>query len=456
MTMTRREFLGTTAAGLAAYGLMPSSVLGANERLNIAAIGSGGMGSGNIDRVSSQNIVALCDVDDNQAAGTYNKFPEVPKFRDFRKMIDKMGKDIDAVIIATPDHTHAVAAMACMAAGKHVYVQKPLTRTVYEARMLTEAARKYKVVTQMGNQGASAEGVRLVCEWIWDGAIGPVREVHAWTNRPVWPQGIERPSETPAVPSTLDWDLWLGPAPQRPYHPCYLPFNWRAWQDFGTGALGDMACHILDPVFKSLLLKYPTRVEASVATQCREMWKVWQNNETYPLSTMVHYRFPERPKDPTMKIDLPEVKLHWYDGGLMPTRPDELEPGRRMGDDSGGVLFVGDQGKLMCGCYGHGPQLIPYTRHREYPRPDKSIARIEGGEGGHEMHWVECCKQGAVGQTASTFDYAGPFTESIVMGNLAIRFPNQELHWDGENMKMTNLEEANALVNPPYREGWTL
>ncbi len=449
MTMTRREFIETTAAGVVAYGLMPSSVLGANERLNIAAIGSGGMAATNIDHVSSQNIVALCDVDDNRAADTFKKFPDVPKFRSFHRMLDKMGRDIDAVIVATPDHNHAVAAMACMAMGKHVYVQKPLTHTVYEARMLTEAARKHKVVTQMGNQGSSGEGVRLICEWIWDGAIGPVREVHAWTNRPVWPQGIDRPSETPPVPSTLDWDLWLGPAPQRPYNPCYLPFNWRAWQDFGTGALGDMACHVLDPVFKALKLKYPTRVSASVATQYHEMWNVWQNTETYPVSSMVHYTFPSRG-------DLPQVKLHWYDGGMMPPRPDELEPGRRMGDGDGGVLFVGDKGKLMCGCYGHGPQLIPLARQKDYQRPPQTIPRIEGGEGGHEMHWVKCCKEGAVGATSSTFDYAGPFTESVVMGNLAIRFPNQELHWDGDNMKMTNLEEANALVNPPYREGWRL
>jgi hypothetical protein len=232
----------------------------------------------------------------------------------------------------------------------------------------------------------------------------------------------------------------------RPYNPIYLPFNWRAWQDFGTGALGDMACHMLDPVFKALKLKYPTSVEASVAVQYKEMWRSWKNTETYPLASMVHFEYPARG-------DMPAVKLHWYDGGMMPPRPDELEKDRRMGDDDGGVLFVGDKGKLMCGCYGSSPQLIPYTRMKEYQRPAKSIPRVETS---HEMHWVECCKKGRTQEPSSHFDYAGPFTESVVMGNLAIRFPNRQLLWDGNAMKVTNLEEANAFVNPPYREGWSL
>jgi len=440
------------AAGAATFTFVPGSVLGlngrtpANERLNIAAVGIGGMGKSNIKAVSSENIVALCDVDDAYAGPVYNEYPNAKRFRDYRKMLDQMDRQIDAVIIATPDHTHAVIALECMKRGKHVYVQKPLTRTVYEARILTEAARKYKVVTQMGNQGASSEEVRLVCEWIWDGAIGQVREVHAWTNRPVWPQGIDRPGDTPDVPQTLDWDLWLGPAPKRPYHPAYHPFNWRAWQDFGTGALGDMACHVLDPVFRALKLRYPTSVEACVATQYKQMWKPWQNNETYPISSIVRYQFPARD-------GMPAVRLFWYDGGMMPPRPDELEEGRRLGDSDGGVLFVGDKGKLVTGCYSRGPQLIPYSRMKEYKRPEKTLPRISTS---HEMHWVQCCKEGKVDGPSSHFEYAGPFTESVVMGNLAIRFPNQLLLWDGQAMKVTNNEQANAFVNPPYREGWSL
>ncbi len=440
ISFSRREFLNQTVAGVAAFTLVPSRVLGGNgqtppsEKLNIACVGAGGMGAKNIEAVSSQNIVALCDVDDRQAAETYALYPQVPKFRDFRKMLDKHDKDIEAVIVATPDHTHAVIAMEAMKRGKHVYVQKPLTRTVYEARMLTEAAHKYGVVTQMGNQGHSGDGVRHICEWIWDGAIGDVRAVHAWTNRPVWPQGLARPEEQPPVPDHLSWDLWLGPAPYRPYHPAYLPFNWRAWQDFGTGALGDMACHILDPVFSALKLKYPVSVQASVAQQCKEMWTTWENTESYPHACLVHYEFPARG-------DMPPVTLHWYDGGLTPLRPDELEPGRRMGDN----------GKLMCGCYGDGPQLIPYTRMQAYQKPPQTLPRIRTT---HEMNWVECCKTGA--QATSHFDYAGPFTETVVMGNLAIRFPREKLLWDGQAMRVTNLEEANALVNPPYREGWSL
>jgi len=452
MSLSRREFLGSVAAGAATFTFVPGRVLGQagqsppSEKLNIAGVGVGGMGGNNIKAVASENIVALCDVDDAKAAETFNRYPGAKKFRDFRKMLDAMDKEIDAVIVATPDHTHAVVAMECIKRGKHVYVQKPLTHAVAEARALTEAARKHKVVTQMGNQGGSSEEVRLICEWIWDGAIGPVREVLAWTNRPVWPQGMDRPSDTPPVPATLDWDLWLGPAPSRPYHPAYHPFNWRAWQDFGTGALGDQACHLIDPVFRALKLRYPTSVEGSVAVQYKEMWKAWQNTETFPLATLIHYEFPARG-------DMPAVKLHWYDGGIMPQRPEELEKGRRMGDNEGGVLFIGDKGKLMCGNYAQGPRLIPESRMKEYQRPARSIPRVGPS---HEMHWVECCKKGLAQGPSSHFDYAGPFTESVVMGNLAIRFPNRQLLWDGEAMKVTNLEEANAFVNPPYREGWSL
>jgi predicted dehydrogenase len=466
--ISRRKFLGSAAAAATAFTIIPRHVLGGagftppSEKLNVAGVGVGGMGADNIVEIAGmaydeenkklfktregENIVALCDVDTEFAADIFNAFPKAKKYKDFRKMLEKQ-KDIDAVVIATPDHTHAVIAMMAMKMGKHVYVQKPLTHSVYEARKLTEAARKYKVATQMGNQGHSGEGVRLICEWIWDGAIGDIREVHAWTDRPVWPQGITRPKETPQVPSTLDWDLWLGPAPVRPYHPTYHPFSWRAWWDFGTGALGDMACHVLDPVFSALKLKYPTSVEASCSTYVAigKMWEKEENTESFPRASIVHYNFPARG-------DMPPVKLTWYDGGLMPQRPEELEPRRKMADgSSSGAILVGEKGKLMYGEYGDHPRLIPETKMREYKRPPKTLPRIKVS---HEMNWVQACKGGK--PASSNFDYSGPFTEMVVMGNLAIRFPGRRLDWDGQNMKVTNLPDANEFVHRQYRQGWTL
>ncbi len=439
--ISRRDFMGGVAAA-AAFTIVPGRVLGAeppSDKLNIAAIGAGGMGAHNIQMCSDENIVALCDVDDERAAETYKAYPDTKKYRDFRVMLEKE-KNIDAVVVATPDHTHTVAAMAAMELGKHVYVQKPLTKTVKEARMLTEAARKYKVVTQMGNQGHSGDGIRLICEWIWAGFIGNVREVYAWTNRPIWPQGMERPKDTPPAPQTLDWDLWLGPAPQRPYNPAYAPFKWRGWWDFGTGALGDMACHIVDPVFWALKLKYPTSVEACSTAV---------NGETAPLASIVRYHFPARG-------DMPAVKLHWYDGGMMPERPEELEANMRMGDEDGGVLFVGDKGKLMCGCYAKSPRLLPREKMSELRNnmPEKTLRRIPLGMDGHEKDWIRACKEGGEAPS-SNFDYAGPLTEMVVMGNLAIR-SGRPLEWDGENMKVINFEDANQYVHYDYRQGWTL
>ncbi len=453
--ISRRDFMGSTAAAVAAFTIVPRHVLGGpgnkppSEKLNIAAVGIGGMGKNNIRACQSENIVALCDVDEQYAAKVFDEFPNAKKWTDFRKMLDEQ-KDIDAVIVATPDHSHAVVAMAAMRRGKHVYVQKPLTRTVWEARMLTEAARKYKIATQMGNQGHSSDEVRLICEWIQDGAIGPVREVHCWTNRPVWPQGISRPSDTPPVPSTLDWNLWVGPSPMRPYNPCYLPFNWRAWIDFGAGALGDMGCHVMDAAFWSLKLKYPVSVEASHSYEVREMWKRVENGETYPTASVVHYQFPARE-------GMPPVKLHWYDGGLLPERPEELELGREitsLGSDGSGTLFVGDKGLLACGCYGDGPRLIPETKMKEYKRPPKTLPRVEKGPAGHEENWITACKGGP--PASSNFDYSGPFAETVVMGNLAVLNAGKNLQWDGENMKITNDDEANRYVKQPYREGWFL
>lgn len=449
--LTRRDFLGSAAAGAALFTFVPSRVLGAdgvpsaNNRLNIAGIGVGGMGRGNLNAINkTENVVALCDVDWSYAKGTFEQYPNAKKFKDYRVMLDEMGKDIDAVIIATPDHTHAVIAMECMRRGKHVYVQKPLTKTVYEARMLTEAARKYKVVTQMGNQGHSEDGIRNICEWIWDGAIGDVREVHSWTNRPVWPQGMNRPTEEMAVPDTLDWDLFVGPAPMRPYHRAYHPWDWRAWVDFGTGALGDMACHIMDPIFWALKLKYPISAQGSYAANVSEKWRKVGVNETYPLGSIIHLEYPERE-------GMPAVKVKWYDGGLLPERPVELEDSRRMGDSDGGVIFVGDKGKLMCGCYGRRPELIPYSRMREYKRPEPTLERIRTS---HEMNWVNACKDGS--EPSTPFDYAGPFTEMVLMGNLCLFRPGEKIQWDGDTMKVTNIPELNQYVNPAYREGWSL
>ena len=454
-TITRREFVGAAGASVAAITVVPRHVVAAgaktppSEKLNIAGVGVGGMGQNNLAACGTENIVALCDVDSGHAAKMFGKHAQARQHKDFRVMLDRQ-KDIDAIIVATPDHTHAVIALAAIERGKHVYVQKPLTHSVYEARVVTEAARKHKVATQMGNQGHSGDGARVICEWIWDGAIGPVREVHAWTNRPVWPQGIEvdRPKETPAVPAGLDWDLWIGPAPYRPYHPTYHPGTWRAWWDFGTGSLGDLGCHILDAPFWALKLKYPVSVEGCISTYWEGLWKPTEpKNETYPRSTIVRYRFPARE-------GMPELKLTWWDGGMMPPRPDELEEGRRMGDSDGGVLFLGDKGSLMCGCYGRSPRLIPESRMKEYTQPAPSLDRIPRGQGGHEQDWVRACKGGK--PASSGFDFSGPLSETVLMGNLAVRYPNRRLLWDGEKMQVTNDSAANGYVRRRYRKGWTL
>ena len=455
LNTTRRGFLLGTAAAVAAFDIVPAHVLGIDgktppsAKLNVAGVGIGGMGRNNMRNCADENIVALCDIDTDYAAKTFKDHPGAAVYHDFRDMLDRQ-KDIDAVVIATPDHLHGTVAMACMRAGKHVYVQKPMAHSVNEVRVMTQAARQYKVMTQMGNQGHSGEGVRLICEWIWSGAIGDVREVHAWTNRPVWPQGIEidRPKETPAIPKSLDWDRWIGPAPYRPYSPVYHPEKWRAWWDFGTGSLGDLGCHILDPAFWAMKLKYPTSVEGCISTYWEGFWKNTKpRNENYPRSTIVRFKFPARE-------NMPELNLTWWDGGMMPPRPEELEEGKEMGDSDGGLLFIGDKGKLMCGCYGKNPRLIPFSRMQSFERPPKTLERITGGEGGHEKDWLRACKDGK--PACSNFDYAGPFAETVLMGNLAVRFPNRRLLWDGEKAEVTNDADANAYVRRTYREGWVL
>jgi predicted dehydrogenase len=326
--------------------------------------------------------------------------------------------------------------MTAIQMKKHVFVQKPLTHTVYEARKLAEAAKKTGVVTQMGNQGHAGEGARLINEWIWDGAIGDVTEVHTWTNRPVWPQNIERPITIPSVPPTLDWNQWLGPAPWRPYHPAYVPFTWRGWWDFGVGALGDMGAHIIDHPFWALDLGYPDTVQATSTPY---------NDETYPLASVITYQFPARGEKPP-------VTLKWFDGGILPPRPEELEAGRMMGEIGGGVIFIGTKGKLMCSVYGENPRLIPETKMKEYKRPEKTIPRSPG----IHQEWAAACK--GEGETTSHFEYAGKLTEMMLLGNIAMKVKdkNSILQWDGPNMRFTNLEEANQYLTKEYREGWSL
>jgi predicted dehydrogenase len=450
--ISRRQFIHHVAAGSAPL-LVSSHVLGRmanatppSDKLNIAGIGIGGQGAHDLAQMESENIVALCDVDAAYAAHTFDRYPKAKRFTDYRKMLDEQ-KDIDAVVIATPDHLHACIAAAAMKLGKHVYCEKPLTHSVWEARQLAELAREHKVATQMGNQGQASEATRRLCEMIWDDAIGPVREVHAWTDRPsnglfneYWPQGVERPTNSPSVPSTLDWDLWLGPASERPYHPAYVPFRWRGWWDFGTGALGDIGCHALDPVFRALKLGHPESVEAS-STRV--------NKETYPLASTVTYQFPTRG-------DTPPLKLVWYDGGLRPPRPAELEPDRQMG--ATGHLLVGDKGKILSRRTDEGPifHLIPESRAKEYRDPPQKLPRSIG----HYKEWIEACKGGAPG--GSNFDWAGPLTEVVLLGNVALRpelreeLTTKKLLWDADNMRFTNSETANQFLRREYRQGWTL
>ena len=398
--MNRRKFIGKSTAAFGLAGLSAAKLRAAspNNKLNIAAIGVGGMGSGNIEKCSEENIVALCDVDLNRGRKTFDAYPKAKQFRDFRVMFDKMEKEIDAVIIATPDHTHAVATMEAMRRGKHVYTQKPLTHTIWEARQLTEAAQKYGVATQMGNQGHSSSGARQTVEWIQAGVIGEVREVHCWSDRPLrgtrfekrlyWPQGVaNRPEKKEVAPDTLDWDLWLGPAPYRDYSSAYVPFDWRGWWDFGTGALGDMGCHIIDHPYWALKLGYPTSVEAS---------STHIHSETAPLASLVTYHFPARG-------DLPPVRMVWYDGGIKPPRPEELEPHEEWPVD--GVLYVGDRGKIMHKSHGGKPTLLPMSRMNDFQRPDETLPRIKGS---HEQNWIDACKGGA--PACSNFNYSRKYS----------------------------------------------
>ncbi len=442
---SRRRVLSTAVAA-AGIMIVPRHVLGQgqtppSEKLNIAGIGIGGQGGEDLKEFPDENIGVLCDVDWDHAAHTFDRYPRAVKYKDYRQMCDKE-KNIDAVVVGTPDHNHAPVSMMAIKHGKHVYCEKPLTRTVYEARALAKAAREAKVATQMGNQGMAFEGNRLINEWLWDGAIGPVREVHVWSDRPThkgkmplyWAQGVERPKETPAAPDTLDWDLWLGPAPHRPYHPAYAPFRWRGWWDFGSGGLGDMGIHNIAPVFSALKLVAPVSVTASSTAVYPE---------SLPLASQVHYQFPARG-------EMPPVTLHWYDGGMTPERPEELEPDRELNREDG-ILFVGDKGKMIVeGWGGHSPRLLPEKRMKDYQRPPKTLPRSIG----HYKEFAQACKKGT--STRSNFDFSGPLTEALMLGAICIRLGGQRLLWDAVNMKVTNLPEANNFLHYEYRKGWTL
>jgi predicted dehydrogenase len=455
--MSRRQFLRGTALAGAGAALAPRHLLAAgapavvetrspNAKLNVACIGVAGRGGSHLGGAARENLVAICDIDDKNLDKVGQKYPNAKKYFDYRKMFDEMHKGIDAVVVATPDHQHAPASMMAIKLGKHVYCEKPLTHSIYEARMVAEAAKRNKVATQMGNQGHSGGGYHALCEFIWTGAIGDVTEAHCQTNRPIWPQDLKRPTDCPEAPANIHWDEWLGPAPKRPYHPCYLPFKWRGWWDFGCGALGDMACHIMDGAMWALQLGHPTSVELVEV--------LGGNDETFPKSSVIRWDFPARKATvPTSKtpIEMRPVKVFWHDGGKTFPTPEEV--GRDFKIDGGGASFyLGDKGKMYTGCYGGGVTLLPIAKMKDYPKPERVLPRPEGG---HFGDWINACKTGK--EAGSNFSYAGPFTEVVLLGNLAIRAgAGKKVEWDGPNMKVTNMPELNRCVKREYREGWTL
>jgi len=507
--LSRRKFLSDVAAGGAALTIVPRHVLGRgltppSDTLNIAGIGVGGMGRTNLINLSSQNIVSLCDVDWGYADKGFDRLdteitnlqkridqpdpapvagqptppfdrakakvrlanmirlknehlPKIKRYQDYREMLDQQ-KDIDAVFVATSDHMHAPIALAAMAAGKHVYVQKPLTYTIDEARQLAKRAKETKLATQMGNQGHSLDDARLAVEYVQAGAIGEVREIHIWTNRPLgfWPQGVPRPEplRQPAdqlhwsgrdvntrlaaalagnypVPDKLSWDLFLGVAPHVDYHPIYHPFNWRGWSDWGVGAIGDMGAHLIDHSLWALNLGLPTAVE-TVSTPF--------NGVSYPHATQTFYEFPARGA-------MPPVKLTWYDGGLLPAKPAEL------GDEDlnrgGGALLIGSKGKLLHDTYGLNPRLLPKSLHDSYGQPPRKLPRIENEA--HEMNWVNAAKGKT--QASCPFEYAAQLTEIMLLGVVALR-AGKKLSYDGANMRVTNVSAANDFLKRDYRQGW--
>jgi predicted dehydrogenase len=478
----RREFIRQTGLAAAGFFIVPRHVLGKgyiapSDKLNIAAIGAGGKGSSDLNNAfnkGANNVVAISDVDWNQGKQSIDRFPNAKKYHDFRQMLDESGKEIDAVTISTPDHFHAYAAMACMQLGKHVYVQKPLTHNIAEARMLTEAARKYKVVTQMGNQGSSNPAQKVAMDWFDKGLIGTVNTVNIWTNRPVWPQGIPVPTDKPALPASLtakEWDTWIGPAEFVDYHPLYHPFKWRGWWNFGTGALGDIGCHTIDSPFRILGLGYPTEVECSVGAVFIKDWNPEFIPEGCPPSSHVEIKFPATKKNKT------PMKMIWMDGGIRPMHPDLIPANEPLSDDGGqnGIILHGTKGLMTIGMYGNNPKIYLKNGEKiEMPKPTTPVTQSLP-EYGHQVYWTEACKAGFNSkqhkELSSSFDYSGPLTETVLMGNLAIRsymlrkkrdgdrggfdfYGRMKLLWDGTNMKVSNLEDANQFVTRKYRPGW--
>ncbi len=457
-TLSRRDFVGKSLVATAGFTIVPSFAVSAcghmapSDKLNIAGIGVGGMGFSNLKKMDTENIVGLCDVDWKYSDRVFKHYPKAKKYKDFRKMYDELGTSIDAVIVATADHTHAIVSADAITMGKHVYLQKPLTHTVYESRLLTNLTDKYKIATSMGNQGASAEGVNLITEWLANNEIGEVTKVEAFTDRPIWPQGLPRP-DAMQEPDHLDWDLFIGPAKMRPYNEIYTPWNWRGWWDFGTGALGDMACHILHPVFVGLELGYPTSAQGSSTLLL---------TDSAPNAEKVTLTFPAR--ESSHKMNLPEVEVTWYDGGLQPDKPEGWPEGKSMNNNGGGVIFHGTKDKLICGCYGKEPWLLSGRT----PSAPKFRRRIDIS---HEQDWIRACKESAESrvETASPFKEAGPFNEMVVMGVLAVRLQNlnKKLEWDGKNMKFTNISDSETIKiiqednfkihdgHPTFNKVWT-
>jgi len=446
--LSRRGLLRGAGAGVALFTIVPRHVIGGagktapSDKLNIAGVGAGGRGGGDIRAVSgTENIVALCDVDDRRAAGNYKKFPKAKRFKDFRKMFDAMGDEIDAVTVGTPDHTHAVICMEAIRRGKHVYCEKPLAHSVGELRKLRAAALKHKVITQVGNQGHSSDRIRSLCEWVWDGAIGNVTEVHAACSafKNVYCQipKMEELKKTHDVPKELDWDLWLGPALQRPYSPLYVPWNWRGWTPFGTGAIGDWICHVVDPAYWALGLDSPKTIQAET-----DGYDPVKHADLYPSGVKVTFEFAAKGKRGP-------VKLFWYDGNRKIPHPPMLEEKRKV--PGTGAILIGDKGGISHGSHGAGGcRIIPDAKMKEYKQPDKTIPRVKG----HHQDWLAAIKAGK--QAGSPFEYGGALSEIALLGMIAIRMGGRKLEWDTDKMRFTNCSEANQYVDPPYRSGWKL
>jgi len=445
--LTRRAFLAAATTSAASIIVAPRvnaarvipRKLSPNEKINVAGIGVGGKGFGDIMSCRRENVVALCDPDTERAGEAHYRLKDAKHYKDYRVMFDEMADEIDACTISTPDHTHAPAACLAMNLGKHLYVQKPLTHTVAEARLLTKLAAEKNLITQMGNQGHCGDGVRELCEMLWAGAIGDVQEAHIWTNRPIWPQGMsEVPPEQP-LPETLDWDLWLGTAAMRPYNKAYVPWVWRGWWDFGCGAIGDMACHIMDPAFWSLKLYEAESYTIEVVSQ------EGMTPLSPPLKSVIKYEFPARGS-------MPPVLVYWHDGGNLPTRPDVVPADQKLGDGDNGSLFIGSTGFLTAGEYGGKARLMPDEKMADYKKPDQTIPRIPRED--PYRNWLSCIRSGE--QPASNFSYAGPLTEVANMGNVALHAIGKKLEIDVKSLKITNDAEANQLLTKEYRKGWEL